>query len=363
MERNGRDTLRRMRVLVVEPDEARRAELVRTLHYHAHAGELEIDGTRSADETLRRFHETHPDLILVSTDDLESGGRDICRTVRELENTRHTGIVFLDSRALGDARLAVECLEMGADDVLRVGVSPAEMMARVRAVLRLKAMTDELRSANHRLSILSFTDELTGLANMRSFNQRFSELVRHCRKGRLGLGVVMLDLDHFKSVNDTTNHLIGSFTISEVGRLIRQANVLGDHDVAARYGGDEFIIGVECEDARGLKAKAEQLRKIIEAASFTRDGCTIRITASFGVACASRGFDGRAEDLIKAADLMLYRSKNLGRNRVSAMHLRYPVDLEKVSFKHLVDDGIAETEAERDAEAEGQRNTKTPING
>ncbi|MFP5394440.1 MAG: beta-propeller fold lactonase family protein, partial [Gammaproteobacteria bacterium] len=86
----------------------------------------------------------------------------------------HPDLPYVYNVNYDDSTLSVQCLEMGADDFLRRGCSPAEIMARVRAVLRLKAMTDELRSANHRLRILSFTDELTGLANMRSFNQKFS---------------------------------------------------------------------------------------------------------------------------------------------------------------------------------------------
>ncbi len=334
---------RQMKVLVVEPHDQDRAHLVQILRQHATAAEFDILETRTSEDTLATFQASHPDLILISCHDVQSAGRHICRTVRETENSRHTGIVFIDSRSADDSTLSVQCLEMGADDFLRRGCSPQEVMARVRAVLRLKAMTDELRSANHRLRILSFTDELTGLANMRSFNLKFSEAMRHCRRGRLALGVMMIDLDHFKTVNDTTNHLVGSYVIAEVGRGIGRSGIFGDHDVAARYGGDEFIIGAEAEDAMALKQKAELLRRQVEASAYTRDGSTIHITASVGVAWVARGFDGRAEDLIKAADLMLYRAKNLGRNRVSCMHLKYPVDLDRVTRTHLVDeDGAPE---------------------
>src|SRR6185369_12540743 len=102
------------------------------------------------------------DLILLSTDALATFGRDIAAAVREEEGLRHTGLIFIDhgSRAgdSDDDSLSVTCLEMGADDFLRRGASASELMARVRAVLRLKAMTDELRTANHQLRILSMTD-------------------------------------------------------------------------------------------------------------------------------------------------------------------------------------------------------------
>lgn len=332
---------RQMKVLVLDPDDRERARWLDVLSQHATPGEFQLFAAASALEALVSFTSDHPDLILIGVSDIENVGREVCRRVRETEGQRHTGIIFLDSRSADDSTLSVECLEMGADDFLRNGCTPAELLARVKSVLRLKSMTDELRSANHRLRILSMTDELTGLANMRSFNQQFSELMRLCRRGETALAVMMLDLDHFKAVNDTTNHLIGSFVIAEAGRLIRQKGIFGDGDVAARYGGDEFIVVCPAADVDAVRVKAEKLRQVIEAQSFEKDGCAVRITASIGVAWTSKRFEGRAEDIIKAADLMLYRSKSQGRNCVSCMVLRYPVDLENVSRTHLVEEDAA----------------------
>jgi len=330
-----------MMVLVVEADVQALDRLAGLLQGQALPGELEIHTAASAEEGVKAFHRYHPDLILAGTRDLDKVGRELTRRIRAGEGHRHTGIIFLDDRPKDDSTLSVECLEMGADDFLRQGCTATELMARVRAVLRLKAMTDELRSANHRLQVLSYTDELTGMANMRSFNQSYADLMRRCRKGRIALGVMMIDLDHFKSVNDTTNHLVGSHVIGEAGRLMRQL-VQGKTDVAARYGGDEFVIACEMSCLRDLEVLGEKLRAVIADAAFERDGFRVRVTASIGGAWASRGFRGRAEDLIKAADLMLYRSKNLGRNRVNGMELSYPA---------LVD-GVRVRAAARDEEEE-----------
>jgi diguanylate cyclase (GGDEF)-like protein len=329
---------RQMKILVMEPDAGDRERLVEILTGHSEPGQLVLFATADLDEALDLFDERHPDLILLSTVDVDRIGREICFKVRETEGNRHTGIIFIDSRAADDSTMSVQCLEMGADDFLRKGCTPPELMARVKAVLRLKAMTDELRSANHRLRILSMTDELTGLANMRSFNQRYGEVLRKCRKGHASIAVMMLDLDHFKSVNDTTNHLVGSYVIGEAGRILRQGGIFTESDVAARYGGDEFIVAYEAESAEIARDKAESIRRSIGVHEFKKDGCAIRITSSIGVAWAATGFDGRADDIIKAADLMLYRSKNAGRNRVSCMVLKYPVDLENVSRTHLVEE-------------------------
>ena len=181
------------------------------------------------------------------------------------------------------------------------------------------------------------TDDLTGLPNMRSFNQRFMTAIRRCRDGKIGLAVVMLDLDHFKSVNDTSNHLVGSYVLATAGKLMRNSGILAEVDVVARYGGDEFVMYIPTKDPHAAIKKAEAIRKVIEATTFSHDGVSIQLTSSIGVSWTAPGFDGRAEDLVKAADLMLYRSKEGGRNRVTGMVLRYPIDFDHISRAHLID--------------------------
>ncbi len=335
---------RKMTLLVVDPDQGHRRGMLETLAKEAVDGELEFLTADSVEQAMALFRERHPDLLLISTAQLDQLGLELAMRVRAAEGTRHTGIVFVDHRPKDDGTLSVECLEMGADDFLRQGATAAEVMARLRAVLRLKAMTDELRSANHRLSVLSLTDELTGLANMRHFNQGFAESVRKCRRDRVSLGVIMIDLDHFKSVNDTTNHLIGSHMLVQVGQLIRQCPALGKGALAARYGGDEFVIVCEAGSVTEIKAKAEALRQAIARATFERDGCQLRITASLGCAFVPKGFRGRAEDIVKVADLMLYKSKNDGRNRVSALPMKYPMDLQGGIVQRFGKLGVTEDE-------------------
>ena len=325
--RSVRSTLRAMKVLVVGPTNNERLRIMDILVGLATPGELELEEAHTKEAALAKFRRDHSDLILVSTDAMESLGREIASAVREEEGIRHTGLIFIDHGSTNDDSLSVMCLELGADDFLRHGASASELMARVRAVLRLKAMTDELRTVNHQLRILSMTDELTGLANMRSFNQSFGDIIRRCRSGETAIAIIMMDLDHFKAVNDTTNHLIGSFVLKEVGLILREPRVLGHGDVPARYGGDEFIMLCEAPTLAEASRRAESVRSLVEAKCFERDGCKIRLTASLGVAWAKSGFKGRAEDLIKAADLMLYGSKEQGRNRVSGMVLTYPTDL------------------------------------
>lgn len=286
---------------------------------------------KNVQEAFAIFGVDHPDLIVIRTRVDGDLGRDLCRKVRIQEGQRHTGIVFLDDHSEARDSVIVDCLESGADEFINGKSSSAEVLARIRAVLRLKCMTDDLRSANHRLQLLSFTDELTGLANMRCFSQKYMSALKICRAGHTGLGIMMIDLDHFKKVNDSSNHLVGSYVIGEVGRLIKSSGLLATSDIAARYGGDEYILCCSAHDLTQIVAKAEALRVRIFGSHFDRDGVTIRLTASIGCAFIEPGYNGKAEAPIKAADLMLYRSKSLGRDRVSGLLLHSDTDLANLS--------------------------------
>ncbi len=334
--------LRPMHVLIVDPDDRHRLELMHLLKTAKMCVGMVVNGVGSASEAIERFRYYHPDLLLISGGDFFAKSAEIIREIRSFEGNRHTGIIIANRGHEDEGSRSVAVLEMGADDYLRSDCSDAELVARVRSVLRLKAMTDELRQANHKLEVLSLTDDLTGLANMRCFNQRYVELLDECRKGSFGAGILMLDIDHFKSVNDSTNHLVGSHVLSGIGRLLPTIASFGDRDILARFGGDEFIVACEAMDYRYLRDLGEALRQAIAEAAFDCEGHHVRVHASIGVAWVERGFRGRAEDIIKAADLMLYRSKNSGRNIVSGMVLKYPVQLDLEQAERLARRGDVE---------------------
>jgi diguanylate cyclase (GGDEF)-like protein len=331
-----------MKILVVESDEAQRRRISLIFDEASRQSspsqvQYEVFGASNTLRALELFNSVHPDLILIMTqaESIREGTK-LCKEIRDREEQRHTGVIFVAMSACDDMA-PVECLEVGADDFLPVGVTPREIVARVNSVLRMKSMTDELRSANHRLEVLSLTDELTGLHNMRSFNIQYTNLLNRCRMGESGLGVIMADLDKFKSINDKTNHLVGSHVISEVGKLMRLSGVLGDHSCGARYGGDEYVMCCLAASVYEVMEKAENLRKLIENAVFKKEEFTVNVTSSIGVAWIDPCFDGKFDDPIKAADVMLYRSKHHGKNQVNAMILRYPVDFDHIGRPHLVD--------------------------
>ncbi len=333
-----------MKVLIIEPATGTPSRLWTIFadprHYNNPDSLYRIDHVVSAtrgEQATEVFNKLHPDLVVI---DLDHGGEDslvFCKNARSGEKDRHTGFVFSSQKVQNDDGLFERVLGHGGDDFIDAKASDREFVARVNSVFRFKAMADRLRSVNHRLKMLSLTDELTGLSNMRAFNIDYQKLIKGCRKGEHGMGVIMLDLDHFKTINDSANHLVGSFVIGEIGRLIAHSGVLGKNAVAARYGGDEYIVCIPTDSVSVVWDIAERIQDLIMRSVFKKEQYTIKLTGSFGMCWVDPGFEGKSDDVIKGADVMLYRSKRHGRNMVSGMVLRYPVDFNHIGRPHLVD--------------------------
>lgn len=156
-------------------------------------------------------------------------------------------------------------------------------------------------------------DQLTGLLTKESLYLAFERELQRCLRFGHPLSVLMMDLDRFKSVNDTHGHLMGSHVLSDVGGIIRHA--IRAADVSARYGGEEFVTYLAETDGKGARLAAERIREAIEAHNFTLDGLSIRVTISIGVSTAPGDGDS-IKDLVAAADRALYEAKETGRNRV-----------------------------------------------
>ena len=197
----------------------------------------------------------------------------------------------------------VESMELTEGDKIQIGDT----------VLKL-VLLDEIEARYHEEVRHRITyDQLTGLLTKESLYLALELELNRCRKYRLPLAVLMMDLDHFKSVNDTHGHLMGSHVLSEVGRLIRES--IRTDDVSARYGGEEFLAYLSERNAAEALQAAERIRRAIERERICLDGVTVGVTISIGVAT----FPEHGEDiksLVGRADRELYRAKGSGRNRV-----------------------------------------------
>lgn len=248
------------------------------------------------------------DLVMPGFDGLKFLGLKASR--KELEQ-----IPVIILTAEDDLDRKAEILERGASDYVTKPFHEKELLARVRIHTKLKLLQDELREKNAQLEALSVTDVLTGLANRRRLMTRLEEEVARARRYKTPLSVVMIDIDHFKQVNDTHGHAMGDEVLRNIGAMLR-ANVRTT-DLAARYGGEELTLVLPHTDSAAAVQVAENLRQLFADLEHQLDGVSLKKTASMGV--ASRDGQGdvpHAEDLLKQADEALYRAKQGGRNRV-----------------------------------------------
>lgn len=302
-----------------------------------------IDIVPDLAEGTKKFTQEHHDVVLAHGWPSSHSEALILR-IRTEGGNRHTGIIVMAPTSDGYDQLAVDNFNAGADEVVPVNISMIILRSKIIMVFNLKATTDLLRAANHKLQQMAVTDELTGCANMRGFSRKFATAMTACGNGTTGVAIVMMDLDHFKKVNDNHNHLVGSHVIRSAGQLLLNSKILEPNDVAARYGGDEFILMLLGQDPKSQVEKARKIRAAIERSVFEYDAIKVRVTASIGVAWAAPGFSGHSADLVKAADAMLYHSKENGRNQVNAMALRYPIDFKNIGSTHKMDDEIKASE-------------------
>jgi len=210
----------------------------------------------------------------------------------DLESTNHTYV----------NNIRVDSADLREGDRVRIGDT----------VLKFVLLDDlEARFHEEIRNRISY-DRLTGLLTKESLYLALEMELRRCLRYDLPLAALMMDLDRFKSVNDTHGHLMGSHVLAEVGRLIRDS--IRSADVAARYGGEEFLAYLSETDVAGARLAAERVREAIEAHPFTLDGTTIRVTISIGIAAAP-GHGRDLTTLVRRADRALYRAKETGRNR------------------------------------------------
>ena len=239
-------------------------------------------------------------------------GTDVCRELRELSWDRpYVYVLLLTARAQRED--LVKGLQSGADDYLTKPFDPPELDARLHVGLRILELQDKLIAAREELRFQATHDTLTGLSNRGVIMETLRREQSRQRREGGSFGIILMDIDHFKNVNDTHGHLFGDTVLREVTRVMKAA--VRPYDTVGRYGGEEFLVVIPQADALTTLSIAERLRKSVESQSIaTRDG-ELRVTASFGVAASTDGKQLDPQSLLNIADDALYRAKRNGRNR------------------------------------------------
>jgi two-component system, cell cycle response regulator len=260
------------------------------------------------------------DIILLDRILPDIDGSDVCRWLKLDHSTRDIPVIMLTAK--GEMNDKVSGLEAGADDYLPKPFDEAELNARIFVRLRAKTNQDELKKKNRqledmltRVESLAIMDPLTGLYNRRRFETIFVNEFKRAARYQLPLSLLVIDIDHFKKVNDTYGHQEGDTVLRQIAQVIQ--STIREVDTAARWGGEEFVVlSPNTSRENGLRA-AERVRKAVANHAFTGMGSE-RLTVSIGVAGIPAPDIDSQDKLIHAADLAMYGAKKNGRNRVES---------------------------------------------
>jgi diguanylate cyclase (GGDEF)-like protein len=292
----------RPRILVVDDQPSN----IQTL-YQVLKGDYDVAMATDGSQAIELCQRRPPDLVLLDVVMPGIDGFEVCRRLKVDPATRDVPVIFVTARdSTEDETLG---LEVGAVDFITKPVNPPVVRARVRTHVALKRQADLLRS-------MAFNDGLTGVANRRWFDERLQVEWLRCRRNKLPLSLILLDLDHFKAYNDRYGHQAGDDCLRAVAAAMKSR--LGrPADLLARYGGEEFVCLLPETPTDGARAKAEDLgRAVLDLALPHADSATAPVvTISRGVATASPALDGSPNDLLQRADAQLYAAKRAGRNR------------------------------------------------
>jgi len=297
-----------MKILIADDESVSR----RILHAHLLKWGFEVlsveDGN-AAWEKLRPMDA--PRMALLDWIMPGQNGVDVCRMVRKQRAEPYTYILLLTAKDAKES--VVEGLESGADDYLIKPFNPQELKARIRVGLRVLELEDNLVQAREAMRFKATHDTLTGVWNRGAILETLDREISRSRREHLSLGVLIADLDHFKSINDNYGHLTGDAVLREVTR--RMQIDVRPYDAVGRYGGEEFLILLPGCDGSATREKAERLREAILRTPVETPAGPLKVTMSIGAVAAGEWPRETANRILQMADSALYRAKEEGRNR------------------------------------------------
>lgn len=299
-------------ILVADDEPINRSLIQRRLEregYRVHTAENGLVAVALARETL-------PDLVILDVMMPEMDGLEACRLIKEDEATHDLPVIFLSAR--DETEMKVNGLTLGANDYISKPFKAEELLARVSVAIRLKRERDQLRATAEEAVASAeiaheqaMTDALTGLLNRYGLQRTLQREQAEARRYHRPLSCLLIDLDHFKNINDTYGHAAGDIALQQIAGILSKA-VRGS-DTVFRYGGEEFLVLLPETNLEGAMALAEKIRAASDAQLFG-DGHIFPLTLSAGVASLNEHESGH--DMVARADMALYNAKALGRNRV-----------------------------------------------
>ena len=296
------------RVLIVEREEACSVPFEEKLR----SADLATVERCLPEQAAKAVQRAVPDLLVIDVHCPGPTCEEICHTIRRLVDPAFMPVIMLTEDGDDSVRRGFEA---GADECIRRSCGVDEVVARVRSLLRMKAQHEELCRRNRELTELSTRDELTGLYNRRYLFEHMAAEVERAVRYQDPLSCIMIDVDGFKSINDTHGHLVGDALFRRAAEVFQ--SVPRRIDTVARYGGDEVMILLPATGLEAAVILAERVRETIAQEAFFVGDRRIPLTASMGVASFDPGHPVTVDELVRRADVALYVSKKAGGNRVT----------------------------------------------
>ncbi len=297
------------RILVVD-DNRDNVEIIATrLRFRGY----EIDEASDGMAALDLVHKNPPDLILLDVMLPDIDGYEISRRIKGNDDLPFIPIILVTARDTTQDKVAG--LDAGADDYLTKPINFPELEARVRSMLRIKRLQDEIELKNRELERLSISDGLTGLFNHRHIHALLNEEFERADRTGERLSIAMFDLDRFKSVNDNHGHQAGDRVLEQLADILRES--AREIDRLGRYGGEEFMTLLPDTSIDDAEVFVERVRREVARRPFNIGGPDpLFMTTSVGVASYPHELITSPESLVRLADEALYAAKTSGRNKV-----------------------------------------------
>ncbi|MDA0781002.1 MAG: PleD family two-component system response regulator [Rickettsiales bacterium] len=296
-------------VLIID-DDAAQAQQISTKLSEINVNAIVIGNPPDA---VRRSEEQSFDLIMVSAQLSSDDGINLCTHLRSQDKTRNTPLLIIieDDKP----ELLVKALDLGVNDYLVTPIDSNEVIARVKIQVRRKKYQDALQANQQQSLEMAVRDGLTGLYNRRYFDTHVERMLESSKENGKPLSLMILDMDHFKHVNDTYGHQSGDEILKQLSDRIMKS--VRPSDLVARYGGEEFVVVMPSTNLKNSSIVGERIRKVIEAYPFSIpvEPGEIKKTISVGLAVSTP--DDKVEQVVERADKALYHVKNTGRNKVA----------------------------------------------
>lgn len=275
--------------------------------------QIEVDHFTNGEHAMQSFKDNDYDLV-ISDVFIEGNltGADIVELIRKSGAVKsRTPILAVSGQ--NDTNMRIEVLKKGANDFITKPIQADEFSARVNNLVSIKKLFDTVEIQQKKLFDMAMTDQLTKLYNRHSLTEMAPKYISESRRHNYDLSLLIIDLDHFKKINDNHGHAKGDIVLSQVGRLLNE--LCRKEDFAARFGGEEFVMLLSHCDLQNAADKAEVIRKEIEALH----PAGLTVTSSIGVASSSQGNDLDFEQLFEIADKAVYMAKENGRNQTQCV--------------------------------------------